>query len=183
MTETRRVYNDEAIKRLIVAINGPAYRGGPKQKEPAKKTVCDRYTCKKCGTSIRIPVDLQHKGNVLCPVCQISISKDQAKDNRRRICVNLFNEGKTPNEIAEAISIEPHVVRDVLVDCYVYGTHDVDISRLIVHPEYTEKINELLKTEKIYSPRKIKSELNKQGIKCDYDTIVAVKAVYRGLRG
>ena len=25
MTESRKIYNDEAIKRLIAAINGPAY--------------------------------------------------------------------------------------------------------------------------------------------------------------
>ena len=137
----------------------------------------DYYTCKKCDASIRIPVKFQYEGDVTCPICKSVLSRHWI--NRKEMYVGLFKEGKTVDEIAEIMAVKPLTVRNKLLDYYVYDAQDIDISKFIVHPEYTDKINEIIDKQRIVPRlREIKGELEKQNIECDYDTIAVVKAFY-----
>ena len=83
------------------------------------------------------------------------------------------------DEIAEIMAVKPLTVRNKLLDYYVYDAQDIDISKFIVHPEYTDKINEIInKRRMVPCLREIKGELEKQNIECDYDTIAVVRAFY-----
>lgn len=139
----------------------------------------DYFYCHHCDAVLRVPVNTCKQEEIECPICKATMHI--GTKNRKQMYVNLFKEGKTPEEIATATGVTERTVRNNIIKYYMECNDDeIKIENLITQPESVADITKLI-SQRHYMPSlsEIRNDLQMHyKTDCNYDTIAAVRAIY-----
>ena len=141
--------------------------------------VYDYFYCNHCDAVLRIPVNTFKQEELECPICKSTMHI--GTKNRKQMYVNLFKEGKSPEEIAASTGVTERTVRNNLIKYYMdHNDDEINIENLITQPDAVANIISII-SQRHYVPSlsDIRNDLQiDYKTDCNYDTIAAVRAMY-----